>query len=83
MIGRDNWPNAEDEQRLPYIRAIIKEVRHETLAMSSLLSYRSSVPSGVACPLAILVGSAALFYRRLGVQRDVHTEGYGGPSELL
>ena len=29
MIGRDNWPSAEDEQRLPYIRAIIKEVRHE------------------------------------------------------
>ncbi|KAH8998178.1 cytochrome P450 [Lactarius akahatsu] len=26
VIGRDYWPTAEDEQRLPYIRAIIKEV---------------------------------------------------------
>jgi len=26
VIGRDYWPSAEDEQRLPYIRAIIKEV---------------------------------------------------------
>ncbi|KAH9959782.1 cytochrome P450 [Russula dissimulans] len=25
VIGRDCWPTAEDEQRLPYIRAIIKE----------------------------------------------------------
>ncbi|KAJ7672832.1 cytochrome P450 [Mycena rosella] len=27
VIGRDHWPNAEDEARLPYIRAIIKEVQ--------------------------------------------------------
>ena len=27
VVGRDGWPSAEDEQRLPYIRAIIKEVR--------------------------------------------------------
>ncbi|KAJ7477180.1 cytochrome P450 [Mycena galericulata] len=27
VIGRDNWPIAEDEARLPYIRAIIKEVQ--------------------------------------------------------
>jgi hypothetical protein len=26
VIGRDHWPSAEDEQRLLYIRAIIKEV---------------------------------------------------------
>jgi cytochrome P450 len=26
VIGRDYWPSTEDEQRLPYIRAIIKEV---------------------------------------------------------
>ncbi|KAI0250487.1 cytochrome P450 [Lactifluus subvellereus] len=26
VIGRDYWPTAEDEQRLPYIRAVIKEV---------------------------------------------------------
>jgi len=26
VIGRDYWPSAEDEQRLPYIRAIVKEV---------------------------------------------------------
>ncbi|KAJ7499379.1 cytochrome P450 [Mycena latifolia] len=28
VIGRDHWPSAEDEARLPYIRAIIKEVQH-------------------------------------------------------
>ncbi|KAJ7432401.1 cytochrome P450 [Mycena latifolia] len=27
VIGRDHWPNTEDEARLPYIRAIIKEVQ--------------------------------------------------------
>lgn len=26
-MGVDNWPAAEDETRLPYLRAIIKEVR--------------------------------------------------------
>ncbi|KAF8500293.1 cytochrome P450 [Russula emetica] len=26
VVGRNGWPSAEDEQRLPYIRAIIKEV---------------------------------------------------------
>ncbi|KAF7352574.1 Cytochrome P450 2F2 [Mycena venus] len=26
VIGRDHWPSAEDENRLPYIRAFIKEV---------------------------------------------------------
>jgi len=27
VIGRDRWPTAEDEENLPYIRAIIKEVQ--------------------------------------------------------
>ncbi|KAJ6549311.1 cytochrome P450 [Mycena vulgaris] len=27
VIGRDSWPGAEDEARLPYIRAIIEEVQ--------------------------------------------------------
>ncbi|KAJ6589527.1 cytochrome P450, partial [Mycena capillaripes] len=26
VVGREHWPTAEDETRLPYIRAIIKEV---------------------------------------------------------
>ncbi|KXN88563.1 Phenylacetate 2-hydroxylase [Leucoagaricus sp. SymC.cos] len=26
VLGRENWPTIEDEKRLPYIRAIIKEV---------------------------------------------------------
>lgn len=26
VIGQDHWPTVEDEARLPYIRAIIKEV---------------------------------------------------------
>ena len=28
VLGRDAWPSAEDEDNLPYIRAIIKEVRY-------------------------------------------------------
>ncbi|KDR71228.1 hypothetical protein GALMADRAFT_143937 [Galerina marginata CBS 339.88] len=27
VVGRDRWPTAEDEQNLPYIRAVIKEVQ--------------------------------------------------------
>lgn len=27
VIGRDRWPTAEDEQSLPYLRAVIKEVQ--------------------------------------------------------
>ncbi len=27
VVGRDTWPTAEDEMKLPYCRAIIKEVR--------------------------------------------------------
>ena len=30
VIGRDYWPSVEDEQRLPYVRAIIKEVRRQS-----------------------------------------------------
>ena len=26
VIGRERWPTVEDESKLPYIRAIIKEV---------------------------------------------------------
>jgi cytochrome P450 len=39
VVGRDDWPCAEDEQRLPYIRAIIKEVRWEKLAGLPLASH--------------------------------------------
>ena len=45
VIGRDYWPSAEDEQRLPYIRAIIKEVRCDTMHLRfkfSLLTSRLS-----------------------------------------
>jgi hypothetical protein len=40
VVGRDGWPSAEDEHRLPYIRAIIKEVRYENLAIYCLLLNR-------------------------------------------
>jgi hypothetical protein len=62
VIGRDYWPSAEDEQRLPYIRAIIKEVRCDTRHLRfkfSLLTSRLS--PGVARALAILDTIAALF----------------------
>ncbi len=31
VIGTDTWPSAEDEHRLPYVRAIIKEVYFITI----------------------------------------------------
>ncbi|KAH9958673.1 cytochrome P450 [Lactifluus volemus] len=33
VIGRDYWPTAEDEQSLPYIRAVIKERAHSPFWM--------------------------------------------------
>ena len=44
VVGRDGWPSAEDEQHLPYIRAIIKEVRYEILAIYCLLLNRDLYP---------------------------------------
>lgn len=44
VVGRDGWPSAEDEQRLPYIRAIIKEVRYEALFIYYLLLNRNLYP---------------------------------------
>ena len=59
VIGRDYWPSVEDEQRLPYIRAIIKEVRalheHKELIVSHIFL-------GGACALAVLDGYTPLFY---------------------
>lgn len=43
MVGRDGLPSAEDEQHLPYIRAIIKEVRYETLATHFLIFNRRNL----------------------------------------
>jgi hypothetical protein len=33
VVGRDVWPSAKDEHNLPYIRAIIKEVRYEVMPL--------------------------------------------------
>jgi hypothetical protein len=67
VVGRDRWPNAEDEHRLPYIRAIIKEVcccaRQFRLSFSQVALF----PSGDALPPTILDTSAALLHRRLCV----------------
>jgi hypothetical protein len=38
---------------------------------------------GAARTFAILVGDAALFDRRLCIQRDVHPEEHNGHSQLL
>jgi len=27
VVGRDRWPNNDDEPSMPYLRAIVKEVR--------------------------------------------------------
>ena len=85
MIGRDYWPSVEDEQRLPYIRAIIKEVRclvTESASEFESRQFRLAFLSllfavGATGPLAVLAGYAALLDRGLCVQRDVHTEEHG------
>ena len=83
VVGRDGWPSEEDEQRLPYIRAIIKEVRYETLAIYCILLNPQSVFLGGAHPRAVLDTTAALFDRRLCIQRDVHPEEHSGHPQLL
>ena len=94
MIGRDYWPSAEDEQRLPYVRAIIKEVRCRPQTTESEFEFESRrfrlafltlsyFPLGRASALAVLAGDAALLDRGLCVQRDVHTEEHGPYSQLL
>jgi hypothetical protein len=59
VIGRDYWPTAEDEQSLPYIRAIIKEVRPS--GTRPPIPYLTAI-SGAACTSTLLDGGAALFY---------------------
>ena len=76
VIGRDYWPSAEDEQRLPYIRAIIKEVR----AVHEWMNGLSHIFLGGARALAVLDGDTPLFYRRLCIQWDVHSEEHSACS---
>jgi hypothetical protein len=83
VVGRDGWPGAEEEQHLPYIRAIIKEVRYETSAIYLSLSQSQSVSLGGADPRAVLDTTATLFDGRLCIQRDVHPEEHGGHPQLL
>jgi hypothetical protein len=82
VVGGDNWPSAEDEQRLPYIRAVIKEVCYEAWTLR-LSFFKSSVPSGGAVPLTILDTGTALFDGRLCIQRDVHPEEHNADLKLL
>jgi hypothetical protein len=85
VLGRDAWPSEEDGQHLPYIRAIIKEVRCETRAhFVSFLNLISCVTIlGGARPRAVLDAAAALFHGRLCLQRDVHPEEHGARSQPL
>ena len=79
VIGRDYWPSAEDEQRLPYIRAIIKEVRAVCQWMNGL----SHIFLGGTRALAVLDGYTPLFYRRLRVQWDVYSQEHSSCPQLL
>jgi hypothetical protein len=72
VVGRDGWPSAEDEQRLPYIRAIIKEVRYETPAIYCLL-----LKFSIAICILRWSGSARRFgyHRRTIRQKTLYTTG--------
>jgi Cytochrome P450 len=61
VIGRDYWPTAEDEQSLPYIRAIIKEVRPSGSTGRPPILHLTAI-SGAACAPTVLDGGAALLY---------------------
>ena len=80
MVGRDGWPSVEDRQRLPYIRAIIKEVLYSLKLGHSLSRSEARLFSGGARPRTVLDTTGALFDRRLCIQRDVHPEGYSTRS---
>jgi hypothetical protein len=79
VIGRDYWPTAEDEPRLPYIRAVIKEVR----AVREWMNGLSHIFLGGARALAVLDGYTPLFYCRLRVQWDVHSQEHRTCPQLL
>jgi hypothetical protein len=79
VIGREHWPSAEDEIRLPYIRAIIKEVR----CLSFLSIFDLQIYEGSTCPRTILDGNSTLFNRRLRVQWHVYSQGHRPGPQLL
>ncbi len=80
VIGTDNWPCAEDEHRLPYIRAVIKEVCHMYHVLPVELT---TTTLGAPLPRAILDGNTTLHHGRICVQWDVHTQKYSGDLERV
>lgn len=81
VIGRDQPPRAEDEARLPYVRAVIKEVSCFRYCCGS--SLRTNRPTASACTPSVLDGHSTLLHRGLRVQRHVHPEGHCRYSQLL
>ena len=79
VMGADNWPSAEDESRLPYLRAIIKEVRD----IRNFCCTFAHGDSGTTCAHPVLDGYPPLFHRRLRLQGLFHSKGYSTGLELL
>lgn len=78
VLGRERWPTPEDERRLPYVRAIVKEV---SVLPISLRSKSNSV--GTAMPFPILDGHPPCIRSRFRVPRNVHPSEIGNDAELL
>jgi hypothetical protein len=73
VVGRKHWPTTEDEERLPYCRAIIKEVKLDT---SPNMMFTHGM-KGTTSACTVLDGNTTLFLGRLRLQRSVYPEGHG------
>lgn len=77
-LGREHWPTPEDERRLPYVRAIVKEV---SVLPVSLQPKSNSV--GAAMPFSVLDGHPTRIRSRFRVPRNVHSSEISNDAELL
>ncbi|KAL0960650.1 hypothetical protein HGRIS_005679 [Hohenbuehelia grisea] len=75
VVGRDHWPTASDEARLPYIRAIIKEAQ--------VVIYVVNACTGSTCSFAILDGNTSLLRARFCIQWILHPEEHCHHPQLL
>lgn len=65
VVGQETWPAPEDESRLPYLRAIIKEVG--ALILTILLQHVNISEKGSTHTRAVMDPNPSLLHRGLCV----------------